>query len=343
MKGKRELMARALNAVMLRPLRQLVGRPGLLCLTYHRVADAHADGLDDGLISASVKEFEWQVRWLRDNVRVLGGDEILQLVRGELRLREPAVAITFDDGYADNLAAGELLMERFGVPAIFFITTGFVGTTHIPHWDRLAFSVKGTSRPSIELAARFGSGSFDLNGASRDGIIRELVRRWRSTAHAEQEAFVREVEEKTAVAAEAASRSRPVFLTWDEVKRLKTLGHTIGAHTHSHPILASVSGDEQRRELTLSKELLEEKLGTPIRLLAYPNGLNGAYSDETKVIARECGFAAAFSFHGGTIPANGFDAFDLKRAHVATSESRELFQARVSFPQLLARESDARV
>src|SRR5262245_40930123 len=125
MKGKRELMAKALNAVVARPLRQLVSRPGLLCLTYHRVTDF--DTLDDGLISASLAEFEWQIRWLRDNVRLLGGEEVLQLVHGELKLREPAVAITFDDGYADNLTAGQVMMEQFGVPAIFFITTGFVG------------------------------------------------------------------------------------------------------------------------------------------------------------------------------------------------------------------------
>src|SRR5205814_194581 len=111
MKGKRELVARALNAVIPRPLSQLVGRAGLLCLTYHRVSDF--DALDDGLISASLSEFEWQIRWLRDNVRLLSGEEILLFVRGELKLREPAVAITFDDGYADNLTAGQLLMEQF--------------------------------------------------------------------------------------------------------------------------------------------------------------------------------------------------------------------------------------
>jgi peptidoglycan/xylan/chitin deacetylase (PgdA/CDA1 family) len=310
-------------------------------LTYHRVTDDHS--LDHGLISASLREFEWQVGWLRDNVRLLGGDEILHLVRGELRLREPAVAITFDDGYADNMIAGQVLMEQFGVPAIFFVTTGFVGTSNIPHWDRIAFSIKGTTRPQIALPRRFGGEVHSISAGARDRLIRELVRVWRSTPAAEQEGFVRAVEEAADVIADEHPRARPVFLSWEEVKRLKALGHTIGGHTHSHPILAAVSPHEQRCELALCKELLEGQLGSEVALLAYPNGLNGSYSDETKTIARECGFQAAFSFHGGRIPPSGFDAYDLKRAHVSAEESRDLFRARVTFPMLLARASDARV
>src|SRR5258706_528879 len=159
MKGKRELVARALNALLPRPIRHLVGRPGLFCLTYHRVCDQ--DGLDDGLISASLEDFDWQIGWLKDNVRVLSGDQILAFVRGELPLREPAIAVTFDDGYADNLAAGQVL-ERHHVPGILFVATSFVGTTNMPHWDRIAYAVKVTARSEIQLADRWVVGRLRL-------------------------------------------------------------------------------------------------------------------------------------------------------------------------------------
>src|SRR4051812_3140747 len=142
MKGKRELFAKALNTVARAPLRRLLERPGLTCLTYHRVTER--DALDEELISASLADFEWQLAWLKKNLRVVGGDEVLSIVRGDLQLREPTVCITFDDGYADNYVAGRVLAERFGLPAIFFVTTGFVGTSTVPHWDRMAFAVKRT-------------------------------------------------------------------------------------------------------------------------------------------------------------------------------------------------------
>jgi peptidoglycan/xylan/chitin deacetylase (PgdA/CDA1 family) len=165
------------------------------------------------------------------------------------------------------------------------------------------------------------------------------VRAWRRTSAGDQEAFVQAVEQAAEAKAVDAPREHPVFMTWDEVKRLRALGHTVGAHTHSHPILASLSAEEQRQELAASRALLEQQLGGPVRLIAYPNGLNGSFTSETKRLARECGFEAAFSFHGGTNPPRGFDAFDLKRGHVLASESRALFCARVALPSILARET----
>jgi peptidoglycan/xylan/chitin deacetylase (PgdA/CDA1 family) len=340
LKGKRELVARALDVVMSRPLRQLVGRRGLFCLTYHRVAES--DRLDDELISCSPSEFEWQARWLKDNYRVLSGDEILSLVRGALTLREPTVAITFDDGYSDNLAAGETL-ARHGLRAIFFVTTGFVGAPMIPHWDRIAFAVKATAREELSLPARWRSPTLRLALSGRADAIRQLVQLWRRTPAVEKDHFVESLEESAAVRAADAYHDRTVSMSWDEVRRLRALGHTLGAHTHSHPILASIPAEEQRYELQTSKERLEAELGEPVRLLAYPNGLRGSYSDETKRLARQCGFEAAFSFHGGTNGPEGFDPFDLKRAHVIARESRALFRARATLPYLLARATDEAV
>jgi peptidoglycan/xylan/chitin deacetylase (PgdA/CDA1 family) len=331
--GKRELLARALGNKLLRPVGRAIAPPGLLTLTYHRVCDF--DTLDQSVVSASVDEFRWQLTFLKNNVRVLSGDELLRLVSGDFTLREPALCITFDDGYSDNLAAGRMLADA-GLPAIFFITTGFVGTETIPHWDRLAYAAKHTEAAELTIPAMGGGGFWRLITNPRDLATRELRNAYFSLEASQQERFVRAVEDAARVAARFERRDRPPFMKWDDVRALRALGHGVGAHTHTHTILSKMSVEEQQRELSTSVAVIEKELGERPRLLAYPNGRTWTFSGQTKDVARACGFLAAFSFYGGRTPPVGFDAYDLRRVWVSPTESRDLFSARITFPQLLA-------
>jgi peptidoglycan/xylan/chitin deacetylase (PgdA/CDA1 family) len=335
--GKRELLARALGSRLLRPLLVPMGRAlmprGLLTLTYHRVCDF--DTLDQSVVSASVDEFRWQLRFLRDHLRILSGDEVLQLVRGDLVLREPGLCITFDDGYADNLEAGRVLAEH-GVPAIFFVTTGFIGTDTITHWDRLAYAVKRTDASALELPPIGGRNVLSVSIRPRDRAAQELRDLYFELDPSVQEAFVTAVETAAGAAARDERRARAPFMRWDDVRALRDLGHSIGAHTHSHTILTKLPLEAQRRELRTSRDVIARELGAPPRLLAYPNGRTWTFSADTKEAARAAGFEAAFSFYGGRNAPVGFDAYDLRRVAVSPAESRELFAARVTLPQLLA-------
>ena len=95
-------------------------------LTYHRVNDSHpADRL-----SVSTRAFAVQMQALADSGRpVVRLADALPALRGEAELPAGAVALTFDDGYADNHAFALPVLERLGFPAVFFIVTGAVGTT----------------------------------------------------------------------------------------------------------------------------------------------------------------------------------------------------------------------
>lgn len=329
--GKRELLARALGHRFLRPLGRAIAAPGLIALTYHRVSDYVT--LDDGVVSASVEEFEWQLEFVKTNIRVLSGEEILRHVAGDLHLTEPALCITFDDGYTDNLEAGRAL-HRHGLPAIFFVTSGFIGTDNITQWDRLAYATKFTEVDTLHMAALGKRGPWKIPITPRDLAMRELKNIYFELPPADQNAFVESVELAAKVAAKDEARTS--FMRWEDVRSLRSLGHMIGAHTHTHPILSKISVEEQTRELTICRDLIAAEIGEAPKILAYPNGKAWTFSSQTKDVARQCGFLAAFSFYGGRNPPVGFDAYDLRRGWVSRSESRELFRARISFPQFLA-------
>ena len=106
-------------------------RPTGYILLYHQIADPQND---PHLLCVSPENFREQIKFLKENFRVI---PLIQLV-GEVRskkLKNKTVAITFDDGYADNLHNALPILEESGVPATIFLTAGYVGSGKLFYWD----------------------------------------------------------------------------------------------------------------------------------------------------------------------------------------------------------------
>jgi peptidoglycan/xylan/chitin deacetylase (PgdA/CDA1 family) len=104
-----------------------------------------------------------------------------------------------------------------------------------------------------------------------------------------------------------------LMMTEEQVRQLVRGGMSVGAHTMSHPILATLGPDEARAEIRGSKRRLEEISGEPVTLFAYPNGRPGTdYRAEHVAMVREEGFEAAVSTAWGVARAAS-DPFQLPR------------------------------
>ena len=92
----------------------------LSVLFYHRVADNHPNAW-----SISNAEFQHQMRWIRKNFDIVSLEEIQRCVASGENPR-PAVAITFDDGYAENCDQAIPYLIENEIPCTYFVSLGFV-------------------------------------------------------------------------------------------------------------------------------------------------------------------------------------------------------------------------
>jgi peptidoglycan/xylan/chitin deacetylase (PgdA/CDA1 family) len=95
--------------------------------------------------------------------------------------------------------------------------------------------------------------------------------------------------------AESSFDARCEFMSWSDVRTLRSAGWTIGSHAASHRPLASLPANESERELRESRRRLEDQLGEPCALLAYPFGTPGTVSPREHLFAKEAGYEAAMA------------------------------------------------
>lgn len=276
---------------------------GLSILIYHR-ALPEPDPLRPGDPDSAA--FRWQMALLARHFNVLPLREAaLRLRDGTLPPR--AACVTFDDGYADNFTIALPILSETGVPATFFIATGYLDGGRMFN-DTL-----------IELARRMPPGTHDLSGEGL-GIERVTTLEDRRVLAGKLLAHFKyqDADERLPAAEGLAERfgvelPDDLMMTTDQLRRLHAAGMEIGGHTHTHPILARLDAGRARHEIMLGKQQLEDRLDTPIRVFAYPNGRPGKdYRVEHRAMVEECGFDVAVSTRPASARA-GVDLHELPR------------------------------
>jgi peptidoglycan/xylan/chitin deacetylase (PgdA/CDA1 family) len=264
----------------------------------HRVADELADDPDAARFEATLANVR---RWF--NVMPLD-DAVAGLAAGTLPPR--ALAITFDDGYADNHDVALPILRRLGLTATFFVATGYLDGGAM--WnDRVIEAVRRHRGASLDVASLGLRLPLD-SAPARRAAIATLLPRLKYEPPARRDALADEV-------ARAAGAAPPhdIMMTSAQVRALSQAGMQIGAHTHRHPILACLPAAEASREIAQSRDRLQDIVQRPVRLFAYPNGRPGTdYSPENVSQVRALGFVAACTTAQGAA-GPGTDLFQLPR------------------------------
>ena len=275
----------------------------LSVLAYHRVLIA-PDPMRPGV--PTVEEFERRMRWLASNFDVMPLTEAVRALRAN-RLPKRALSITFDDGYADNHDLALPVLRQLGLPATFFITTGFLDGGYMFN-DLVIEAMRHARGPQFDLS--------DL-GYGRLSIMTDNERRQAADLILQQLKYDMP-RRRHAIAIDIARRASAIMperlmMTNQEVKALYDAGMEIGAHTVTHPILARMSLDSVRQEIKDGRSHLEQIIGVPVNLFAYPNGRPGKdYRREHIGILKELGFAAAVSTAWGAAR-SGDDLYQIPR------------------------------
>lgn len=290
-------------------------------MLYHRVAAVDADPLE---LAVSPAHFDEHLTVLRRWGTPVSLASMVASVRGGKRLPRRAVALTVDDGYADLVSEVAPALERHGVPATAYVTTGAVEGERF-WWDRVAAAVtEPAALPDLLSLDVAGSHHrWEVHGGrsdspwegSRPWLLAELQRVLRAVSAPACLDAVASVEAWSGVSA-PGHVVRPT-VTADGLRELASGGLVeVGAHTHTHPRLSDLSAEAQSSEIVGNKAHLEEVLERPVTSFAYPYGGSGDYDSTSVACARSAGFTSACTNVPGRVTRRS-DPFELPRVHVS--------------------------
>jgi peptidoglycan/xylan/chitin deacetylase (PgdA/CDA1 family) len=232
-----------------------------------------------------------QLRAIKHTANVVDLADAVEQLRDGRSLPPRAVALTFDDGYRDNLTHAVPMLRSLGLHATFFLVPGLLDGVPLAWWERLGAAV----RTSTEVSLRWDGTSYDLRH-DRNVALEAISALLKRMDQQQRHAAVAEIVAQLGGADEPATPR--TFLDWDEAHELAHSGNSIGSHGSDHAILGNETPAAQREALIGSKAALEHGLRVPVTMLAYPNGAAEDFDATTEAFADAAGYRAAVT----TIP-----------------------------------------
>ncbi|NDJ15896.1 polysaccharide deacetylase family protein [Myxacorys almedinensis] len=307
---------------------------GGIILMYHRIDEPPNDPCR---VCVSPRHFSEQLEVLSRHCRILPLQEMVEMAQARKPL-EQTVAITFDDGYADNLLTAKPLLEKYNAPATMFVPTGnwnrnqefwwdalervFLQPGHLP--QRLRLEISGDVYEwDLGEVADYSEADFERDrtwtiytAANADPTIRHSIYRSLSRLcfplpEPERQNLLTQLASWSGI--ESTTRLTHRSLSPEEVRQLGDGSLIeIGAHTVYHPPLSTLSATLQQQEIQQGKAALETLLGYSISSFAYPYG---NYNTQTLDVMRTTDFACACSTKASKV-VHTSNCFELPRVEV---------------------------
>jgi peptidoglycan/xylan/chitin deacetylase (PgdA/CDA1 family) len=294
--------------------RVTTGKYVILC--YHRIGTGGIPFYSE----LDAKEFEKQMRFLRARYRLLSLEQLLAEI-SDPRAKSQGVAITFDDGYRGLYTEALPILTKYEIPATVYLTAGAIESGEPSWYDKIFLAVLVYPKDSLEIQLdtprRFALSSRQ----ARLAAAVEIVSRLRRVPDVERRARCIELEKQVALPPDGLT-SR--MLNWDQVRKMQQSGVEFGAHTMSHPAMSRLELPEAERELRQSKQLIEERLQTPIHDFAYPFGQPWDCSPAVEQLIVRCGFRSAVTTSWG-INRTGANPFALRRPQIGQEGSLSVY------------------
>lgn len=289
-------------------------------LMYHRIANINYDPRQ---LTVSPNHFDDHMQILRKLFVPVKLNQINPRIK-RFSLKAKKVVVTLDDGYGDNFKNGKPRLERYEIPATFFIVTGVTDSQKEFWWNSLERTILS---PEIipDILNLCISGTEYCWKIKQEGTCLKIDYSQtpngvppKNTIISRSQLYSVLLQILSTITAEERNNVLLYLLKWSRQTLnprqdflpmtsvdLSALASSalfeIGAHTVNHPILSSLTIDKQKEEIYNSKKFLEDRLNIPIKSFSYPHG---EYTNKTLHIVKELKFENACTAFEKTVTRN---------------------------------------
>jgi glycosyltransferase involved in cell wall biosynthesis/peptidoglycan/xylan/chitin deacetylase (PgdA/CDA1 family) len=283
-------------------------------LAYHRIGSPSPDGGPDHV---SAERFRAHLIYLKQRYDIVPVGEALERLRAGGAGARPLLSVTFDDGYADNVANALPILIEQGCRATLYPTLEAIEEGRAPWTHRMARDLQRLAEGGARIEAHSEPPAMVASFLAQAGTMSQRTRAARIEALVDHAKSLPDHERRRVCGAVSEiaggeGSGEPLMLDAAGLLCWRQAGMEVGSHTARHPILSRTPATERRAEFDLSRRGLERILGIAVLHLAYPNGRAGDWDRATMVDARASGFASAMTTLCG-VNRRGLDPYAIRR------------------------------
>lgn len=287
-----------------------------IILLYHRLVDndPSSEFLYKGeAVHHNILDFEKEMSYIKKWFKVISLDELISSLMNEKTFEAPSIAIAFDDGYKDNYTLGYPVLREFNFPATIYLTTGLIGTNKRTWPDEIEYALLNSTVDTFSFPELFGEEVLDISSPEKKRKTNaKIAEGMKLVSNRRKLLLMDHLFNTLKVRRNREFNKERRMLNWKEAKEMKRNKISFAAHTHSHPILTQMPLEEAKCEIALSKNIIEDKLGTPVKHFAFPNGRIADFNAELKKFCIETGFESIATVEYGGVTRKS-DPFFLQR------------------------------
>ena len=249
----------------------------LTILCYHGVTNKKSYGIENySQKHIKYKIFREQLKSIKNSSQVISMNDVVEMYKNGINSKENLVAITFDDGFKNNIEIAVPILDDFNFKATFYITSGLIGTNKLFWVDQIENSINHYKKENLKI---------DLNGEIFDfqtktkykkiQALNSIKKYCKQAKNSEKNRVVDYVnnlcEGKTFNTNKVSNYE---VMNWQDVKKInQEKNFIIGGHSLRHDLFSKIETESQlKNDIETSIELIQNKIGYKITHYSYPEG-----------------------------------------------------------------------
>lgn len=286
--------------LIVRLKRKLFKTNSLIILCYHRVNNKTGIFHDQN-ISADTKEFKRQILYIKKHFNIISIEQLIDYYYEKETIKPNSIMITFDDGFVDNALNAFPILEELEIPAVVFLTTGFIDSDIIPWEDQVSYVFQKFSLEEIIIN---NNEIYSLRSPEeKENSIWKFCKRMKIINPDMRKEIVEDLFDKYKIDKEKMKElghsMSMGYMTRRDIQYWSNHGIDFGIHTDTHPCLTILNEEEIYREISESKKALEAIIEKSVNAFAYPYGKEGDFNDVTSSLLKKAGINIGMIFEQG--------------------------------------------
>ena len=251
----------------------------LTILCYHGVTKEKSDGIENySQKHIHYETFKKQLNIIKNSYQVISMNDVIQIYKKKIKIKDKLLAITFDDGFKNNIEVAAPILDNYNFEATFYVTSGLINTNNLFWVDQLENSINSFEGDHIKIMIKGEASEFSTKSKkNKIETLNKIKIYCKNSMNSEKNRIV-DFLNKISFSDHTNTRGVQNYnlMNWSDIKTINESNNfVIGGHSLKHDLFSKIELESDLKyDIKLSIELIQKKLGQKVIHYSYPEGQN---------------------------------------------------------------------